>query len=121
MQFDRVIPILRSFDRDKATEFYVDYLGMTIDWEHRFEPGYPLYLQVSRDNLVLHLSEHHGDATPGSTVYVRMQGIEKLHEELVAKEYANLNPGLRTDEIGTWLELTDPFGNKLRFNEQPTR
>lgn len=36
-----------------------------VDWEHRFEPGFPLYLQVSRDGLVLHLSEHHGDGSPG--------------------------------------------------------
>lgn len=28
------VPILRIFDRDKAVEFYVGYLGFTLDWEH---------------------------------------------------------------------------------------
>jgi len=40
--------VLRSFDEAKAREFYVDFLGFTVDWEHRFEPGMPLYMQVSR-------------------------------------------------------------------------
>ena len=41
-------------------------LGFRVDWEHRFRRAAPLYMQVSRDGLVLHLSEHHGDACPGS-------------------------------------------------------
>ena len=36
------VPILRSFDENKATEFYVDFLGFTIDWKHRFEATLPL-------------------------------------------------------------------------------
>ena len=58
------IPILRSFSEEKAREFYLGFLGFTMDWEHRFVPTAPLYLQLTRGNLVLHLSEHYGDATP---------------------------------------------------------
>ena len=119
MRFDRVIPVLRIFDVGKAKEFYVDYLGMTIDWEHRFEPQFPLYMQVSRGGLVLHLSEHHGDGTPGSVVTVDTAEVASLHAELRSKQYRHLNPGLETDEIGTHLFLLDPFGNTLRFNERP--
>jgi hypothetical protein len=39
--FDRIIPILRIFSIGKAKEFYVDFLGFTIDWEHRFEDKAP--------------------------------------------------------------------------------
>ena len=60
----RTVPILRIFSVEKAKEFYVDYLGFTIDWEHRFSDGDPLYMQVSLGTLVIHLSEHHGDACP---------------------------------------------------------
>ncbi len=59
-------PILRSFDEAKAREFYVGWLGFTIDWEHRFEPDTPLYMQVSRDGIGLHISHHHGDGSPAS-------------------------------------------------------
>lgn len=115
----RTVPVFRIFDTAKAHEFYVGYLGCTVDWEHRFEPGMPLYTQVSRGALVLHLSEHHGDATPGSTVYTELTGVRELHAELAAKDYPSLRPGLEQDEIGTSLTLTDPFGNRLRFNEPP--
>ena len=43
----QVIPIFRIFDVGKAKEFYVDYLGFTVDWEHHFEDNTPLYMQVS--------------------------------------------------------------------------
>ena len=114
----QTIPILRIFSIDKAREFYLGFLGFTVDWEHRFDPDAPLYMQVSRGDLVLHLSEHHGDACPGSTVFVRMTGIDEYHREITSKGYGYMRPGVN---IAPWnaklMEVTDPFGNRLRFNE----
>ncbi|MGX1974487.1 glyoxalase superfamily protein [Streptomyces kronopolitis] len=115
--FHRTVPVFRIFDVAKAHEFYLGYLGCTVDWEHRFEPGMPLYTQVSRGDLVLHLSEHHGDATPGSTVCTELSGVHTLHAELAGKDYPYLRPGLERDGRGTTLTLTDPFGNQLRLTE----
>lgn len=39
----QTIPILRIFDEEKAKEFYLDFLEMKLDWEHRFEPKFPIY------------------------------------------------------------------------------
>ena|SRR5688572_13134063 len=117
--FEQSIPILRIFSVDKAREFYVDYLGFKIDFEHRFEPELPLYMQVSREGLLLHLSEHHGDSTPGSTVFIWMKGIHELHQELREKKYQYLRPGIERAEWGAdVMQLTDPFGNRLRFSER---
>jgi ribosomal-protein-alanine N-acetyltransferase len=120
MRIERVVPVLRIFDVAKAKEFYVDYLGFAVDWEHRYEPDLPLYMQLSRDELVLHLSEHYGDGTPGSVVYVEIQGIEAFHAEISAKKYKYLRPGLGEGhgKNGKSLGLTDPFGNRLRFNQR---
>lgn len=41
MQLSPAIPILRSFSEDKAREFYLGFLGFTLDWEHRFAPTAP--------------------------------------------------------------------------------
>ncbi|MFE1171139.1 glyoxalase superfamily protein [Streptomyces sp. NPDC058773] len=117
IDFHRTVPIFRIFDVAKAHEFYVGYLGCSVDWEHRFEPGMPLYTQVSRGDLVLHLSEHHGDATPGSALHTELSGVHALHAELTGKNYPYLHPALEHDETGTSLTLTDPFGNRLRFTE----
>ncbi|KKB86235.1 hypothetical protein VW29_03390 [Devosia limi DSM 17137] len=114
----QTVPILRSFSEAKAREFYLDFLGFQIDWEHRFEPSLPLYLQVSRTGIVLHISEHHGDATPGSAVRIGISGLRDFHAELIGKHYGNMRPGLQTPEWGG-LEMTviDPAGNRLHFVE----
>jgi len=112
------IPIFRIFDVAKAQEFYVGFLGFRVDWEHRFDETAPLYMQISRDGLVLHLSEHHGDACPGSTAVVQTTGLEAYHREITAKGYRFMRPGI---EVAPWnarvMEVIDPFGNRLRFNE----
>ena len=117
MKISPAIPIIRIFSEDKAKEFYLDFLGFKLDWEHRFEANFPLYVQVSRSGLTLHLSEHHGDATPGSTVFVRMEDIDVLHRELTAKNYAHAKPAIQDLPWGRVMEVADPFGNRIRFCE----
>ena len=119
----RVIPILRIYDEQRAKDFYIGYLGFAVDWEHRSDGAGPLYLQISRAALILHLSEHHGDGTPGQVVYVSATGVRELHAELQTKEYDHLNPALDASPglyvSGTCLHLVDPFGNTLRIDERP--
>jgi hypothetical protein len=67
--------------KPKAKEFYVDFLGFKIDWEHRFEERMPLYMQGSKDQCVLHLSEHHGDATPGAAMRIETNELKEFHKE----------------------------------------
>jgi catechol 2,3-dioxygenase-like lactoylglutathione lyase family enzyme len=119
IRFLRAIPVLRSFDEAKAREFYCGFLGFTVDFEHRFEPGLPLYMGVTRAGLTLHLSEHHGDASPGSTVYAPMQGVRALHKELNDKHYGFGRPGLEHQPWGDILTVHDPFGNRIRFSQDP--
>ncbi len=115
---EKSIPILRIFDETKAREFYIDFLGFKVDFEHRFEKDMPLYMGISRDNIQLHLSEHHGDASPGSTVFVICNEIRKYHEELSAKNYKYYRPGVEETFYGTLcMGVHDPFGNRLSFNE----
>lgn len=119
VEFQQAIPLFRMFDVDKAKEFYVGFLGFTVDWEHHFDGNSPAYLQISRAGLVLHLTEHHGDACPGSTVFVWMTGIEDFHHEVTSKNYKYLRPGIHTTFYGArCLEVIDPFGNRIRFNEK---
>ena len=116
MTFGRTTPILRIFDEAKAREFYVGFLGFRIDWEHRFAPDLPLYMQVSRDGCVLHLSEHHGDCSPGSAMRIETDGLDVLHQELSAKQYKYYRPGIEKMPWGTRdMSVKDPFGNRLTF------
>jgi len=42
----QTIPILRIFSFEKAREFYVEFLGFTVDWEHRFDADFPRRLRA---------------------------------------------------------------------------
>jgi hypothetical protein len=114
----QTIPLLRIFSVEKAKEFYAGFLGFGIDWEHRFDDVAPIYMQVSRGGCVLHLTEHHGDCCPGSTVFVRVTGLDDFHGEITARGYGYLRPGVERTFYGSkCMEVTDPFGNRIRFDE----
>jgi uncharacterized glyoxalase superfamily protein PhnB len=115
----QAIPILRIFDEEKAKDFYIGFLGMKLDWEHRFEKGFPTYMQVSRDNLIFHLSEHSGDCTPGSKVFVKTDQLDKLFREITSNNYKYSKPAISTAPWGARIfEVTDPFSNRVLFNEE---
>jgi catechol 2,3-dioxygenase-like lactoylglutathione lyase family enzyme len=117
----RVVPILRIFDVAKAREFYLDFLGFRLDWEHRFGDDLPLYMQISNGALLLHLSEHYGDACPGAAVRIEIAGLREFHAALVARRYRYARPGIETTPWNSiTVSLKDPFGNKLVF-EEPIR
>jgi catechol 2,3-dioxygenase-like lactoylglutathione lyase family enzyme len=39
----QAVPMLRIFNVAKAKEFYIDWLGFEIEFEHQFEPDTPSY------------------------------------------------------------------------------
>ena len=78
VEFTQVIPMLRIFSVEKARDFYLHFLGFKLDWENDGGGRSPMYMQVSRGDLVLHLTEHYGDCTPGSSVFVTMEGVEEF-------------------------------------------
>lgn len=113
------VPVLRVQRFEDARPFYLDHLGFVVDWEHRFEPGMPLYARLSRGGTRIDLSEHHGDGTPGSSVWIPVTDVSALHEELEQKGYPSARPGVEHDAPGgPTLSVVDPFGNSLRFCEQ---
>ncbi len=112
------IPTFRITDYKKAIEFYIDLLGFNIDWEHRFGKTEPIYMQISKNGLVLHLSENVRFKT-GVIVFVETTGIEKFRESILNAKNGDLIPTISTTNWNTkQLEIEDPFGNLLRFNEQ---
>lgn len=112
-------PIPRIFDEEKAKEFYLEFLGFSLDWEHRFEDDLPLYLQISYGNCIIHLSEHHGDCSPGAALRIEVENLKMFHANLLAKQYKYARPGIETTPFDTLeVSLVDPFGNRLQFFER---
>jgi catechol 2,3-dioxygenase-like lactoylglutathione lyase family enzyme len=117
----KIIPILRVFDYDKAIEFYINWLGFKVDWQH-MPDGLPIYFQISLRDIAFNLSEHHGDASPGSHIRILgFEGLKEYHKTLIDQKYKYNRPGLNHPE---WnpdaIEMTvhDPFGNRITFVEE---
>jgi uncharacterized glyoxalase superfamily protein PhnB len=109
-------PIFRIFNEEKAKEFYLTFLEFELDWEHRFEEDFPLYMQISYGNCIIHLSEHHGDCCPGGAIRIEVENLDLLHSNLISKRYKYARPDI---EITPWnsreVRIGDPFGNRIIF------
>ena len=112
----RITPILRIFDEAKAREFYVDFLGFKVDWEHRFEP----------DSAALHASVegrlHHSSfgALWRRLALARTCGSKFRASMSISstprQAYKNSRPGIEDTPWGTReMTISDPFGNGLSF------
>jgi uncharacterized glyoxalase superfamily protein PhnB len=116
MAFGKTTPILRIFDAAKAKEFYIDFLGFKVDWQRRFAEGLPLYMQISKDGCIIHLSEHHGDCSPGAAIRIETNELETFQKQLLAKNYKYARPGIEQMPWGTSdMSIADPSGNRLTF------
>jgi uncharacterized glyoxalase superfamily protein PhnB len=111
----KAIPTFRIRDYHKAIEFYISSLGFGIDWEHRFTPDAPVYMQVSKGDLILHLTENERFQS-GVIVFIETKGIDFLRNELKEKSAQIFEIAL-TDWGTKQMEIEDPFGNLMRFNE----
>jgi catechol 2,3-dioxygenase-like lactoylglutathione lyase family enzyme len=111
------VPILRSFDETRTRDFYLNFLGFELEFEHRFDPTAPLYMGVRRGACVLHLSEHYGDATPGGAVRIPVGNVSAYMADLRAKHHGNARPG--EPELMPWgnyeITIQDPSSNRLTF------
>ena len=88
--------IIRIFDEGKAKGFNLGFHGLKLDWGRRFELDFPIYMQASRENRVFHLSEHSGECVPGSKVFVNINELYNLHEEVISKGYKYNKPVITT-------------------------
>ena len=117
ISFGQISPIIRIFDEAKAREFYCRFLGLEIAFEHRHEGQLPFYIGVERAGALLHLTEHHDDASPGSNVFLSTQNIRLFHRELLDKQYSFGSPDLEELPWSVQIQVHDPFGNRIRFCE----
>jgi len=78
----RVVPALRITNYQKSKAFYVEQLGFRIEWEHRFEPSFPVFMEINRDGMRFYLTEHSGDCQGGGLVHFVIEDVDALHREL---------------------------------------
>ena len=66
-----------------------------------------MYIGIRRGNAIIHLSEHTGDARPGTLVYLYVPDVDR----------AAAACGITVVDDNDWgrdFEVTDPDGNRIR-------
>ena len=72
------------------------------------EPGFPLVIALERDDVLIYLSEHTGDAPPESLAYLHIEDVALLAESL-GLEIEETDYGRRE------IEVVDLDGNRIRI------
>lgn len=115
--FKLAIPVLHVKSSAAAEEFYCNRLGFRRHFAYRVDENKPdpCYMGLARDDAWLHLSSFSGDGISGSVVYLLVDDVDGLHEELRRKGVRiDLEP---TDQ--TWgnreMYVKDSDGNSIRF------
>ena len=111
----RVVPALRITDHARSKAFYVEGLGFAIDWEHRFEPHLPVFMQVSRDGMAIYLSQHAGDCQVGGLVHFYVPNVDDWYAEFQRRGVPVQHPPSESLEGLRDMTVVDPDGNQLRF------
>jgi len=106
---EELVPIFHVKDGQETAKWYLR-LGFEVEDEHRFALELLLYLFLRRGNIHLHLSEHKGDARPGTLVYFYVENVDSIASEFGVK--------IKEQPWAREVSLTDPDGNRLRIGER---
>ena len=109
------LPLLRMVDWTATRRFYVEFLRATVEWTDDAGDHTPRYLALRLPSGVrLHLSEHHGDGTPGATVLIPTEDLDAQLAELTATGYG-APPAIEDERLGRSITVHDPTGNRIIF------
>ena len=115
--FKIAIPVLHVSSAAVAEEFYCQRLGFRQTFAYRFDDSQPdpCYIGLMRDSAQFHVSSFSGDAVSGGVVFLVVEDVDALHEELKTKGVTiDLEP---TDQ--SWgnreMYVSDADGNSIRF------
>jgi catechol 2,3-dioxygenase-like lactoylglutathione lyase family enzyme len=99
-------------DMARAIDFYEGKLGFRVV----FRNG-TVFAIVKRHGIEISLGLRRGGPANTGACYVKLEGIDALHDEFAARGVAMAHP-LKTESYGMReFMITDPDGNTLNFGE----
>lgn len=113
------IPVLRVSSSAAADRFHSG-LGFRREFAHRPDESKadPCYMGFTRDGVRLHASSFSGDGVSGGVVYVAVDDVDALHQELAAKGIA-IDTGPVDQTWGTReMYVKDADRNSIRFSQE---
>jgi catechol 2,3-dioxygenase-like lactoylglutathione lyase family enzyme len=117
--FKAAVPVLHVSSSAAAEEFYCQRLGFRQEFAYRPFGGLdPCYMGLVRDDARLHVSSFSGDAVVGGVVYLLVDDVDGLHEELLGRN-VHIDTGPIDQDWGNReMYVRDPDGNTIRFTRE---
>ena len=114
--FKYAIPVLHVNTSTLAEEFYCNRLGFSQEFAYRPFGGFdPCYMGLVRGDARLHISSFSGDGVAGGVVYLIVDDLDGLHEELKQKG-VHIDTGPIDQDWGNReMYVKDEDGNSIRF------
>jgi len=85
VKMEDALPVLSVADAAQSPAWYIR-LGYAQEWEHRFEPTFPAFASIARNETSrFSLSEHRGDAKPNTLVSIRAHDLDVIAREFNVK------------------------------------
>lgn len=109
------VPVFHSADSRRSERFYCDQLGFRLEFATRAGSDDPCYMGVSRDGIPLHLSSFRDDSITGAVAFIRVENVDALHAEFVARHVPIDTPPVDQTWGNREMYVRDPDNNCLRF------
>ena len=110
---EALAPVFRVGNTDASISWY-QRLGFVVDCEWASGPAFSRTIVVlKRGELVLMLSNREEDARPDALVYMRVSDVDAIAGEFDVE--------VKTSGIGSFIELHDLDGNRLRIGKLNVR
>jgi catechol 2,3-dioxygenase-like lactoylglutathione lyase family enzyme len=123
--FFMIIPLIRSSEMTRSIRFYTVMLDFELAFSDSDGQG-PAFATLKRGNDYIYLSSHSGDGVFGGAVYVAVDNVDRLIEELrerglpPSKKDSPVHQGAVDQTWGTReFYVDDPDGNTIRFVSYP--
>ncbi|PYS93328.1 MAG: glyoxalase/bleomycin resistance/extradiol dioxygenase family protein [Acidobacteria bacterium] len=114
--FKAAIPVLHVSNSAAAEEFYCNRLGFRQEFAYRpFGGPDPCYMGLARDEAELHVSSFSGDGVAGGVVFLLVDDVDELHEELRRKGVPIDTGPIDQDWGNREMYVKDADGNSIRF------
>jgi hypothetical protein len=118
--FQSCDPVLGIRSYAGAIDYYVDWLGFTLDWEWREAPGELALASISRDGITILLNEF-SDARTGSWLTLKVADIQALADEWNGRRPGSVEVVSGAPYDFPVIYLVDPFGNRLHIQQLLTQ
>lgn len=109
------IPQPRTADAERRQRSSVQGPALGVDWPHRFDPGFPLFVQLTRQGRPILLTGPAGGCDRGGAVCFVVPDVDQIFRVFSERGVGAIAPPMQMSSGARAIVISEPGGNRLRF------